>query len=107
MNPNTNNQVQTPEQQPLPPSQNNFPRKSKKLPIFLILWPILLIPLLIVLNIIAIGIFSTSGDPFGTENPIKRIVDVFTFLGGAINLLLGLPSFIVGIILLVKRTSKS
>lgn len=117
MNPNknyqypvSNEQLQSSEQQPFPSSPVSVqPKKSNKLAIFLIVWPIVLIPLLLALNAIVAITFPNSlptpDNLFGTESPVKRVMNLLMFTGMAVNILLGLPSFITGIVLLVKRKS--
>jgi hypothetical protein len=47
-----------------------------------------------------------NGEVFGAQHPAKTILNVILFIVGAASILLGPISFIVGIVMLVKRKSQ-
>ncbi len=97
----------------LPPATTK--KKSLVLPIILMVWP----GVALVLSIFLYAIFNfataastpstdDAADLFGdtAESPLRTLVNVSMYLVGAASILFGLPSFIAGVVILIKRLKK-
>jgi len=100
--------IQTPQSDLQPSPQ---PKKSITLPVVLMVLPAALLILMIISSVVVSMLFPdtppTDGSLFGQPNPIKTIVNVGLFIGGAGAVVLGPPMFIVGLVLLIQRKSKT
>lgn len=113
MEPNHNNQPQNVTPPSFQTNQSQLlsvqPKKSIKLPLFLMLWPAVSIVGVLILYIIIANLFTneaaTADNLFGPTSPAKRIANVLMYLVGTLSLLLGPISFIVGLVMLIKRKS--
>jgi len=87
-----------------PVAQKN---RSLKLPLFLMLWPIVSIIFTIALYFFVANVLpsepANTGDLFEPQSPVKAVVNVLIYLVGGLSVLAGPISFIVGLVLLVKR----
>jgi len=90
---------------------NHSPSPSKEktlgllLPIALMTWPVIVF----VTSLVGYGVLNLFlGDPASSRDPDigRSIVNIILFTLGAGSVLLGLPSFIAGIVLLIIRGTK-
>lgn len=84
------------------------PKHKLLLPILLMVWPAAAIILaLFAFAIISLVVGTTGGDITTTPPSTPQMVtNVVLFIFGALAFVLGLPSFIAGLVLLIVRLSK-
>ncbi len=92
-------------QNPTPPTTSSVEsKKSIKLPLFLMIGPIVLFIGSFILYALFNFITASAGD---SANAIRTVVNILLFFVTVITVLGGPVSFIVGLVLLLNRSSKS
>lgn len=96
--------IQPPQPEVTPTLQLATEKKSNKQPIILMVWPASALLLAILLYALSNMLFQpAAGDLFGSESPAKTILNVLLFIMSTASILLGPISFIIGLIMLIKR----
>jgi hypothetical protein len=97
-------------QQPVTSYQQSTPQKKRyKLPITLMVWPILGILLAVILYFISLSLGGqvSESELFGAASPAVNILNVAIFVIGGISMVFGPISFIIGLVLLIVRVNQN
>lgn len=84
-------------------------KKSLKLPIWLMVWPAGAFVVALFLAAATNLMFSSSNSDllYGSPSMAQSIVNIIVFILGGASILLGLPSFVVGLVLLILWASEN
>lgn len=86
------------------------PKRSVKLPVTLMAWPIIGLLAIVAFYMLSDTLFPDTppaeGDLFGDPHPLKTYANILIFIVGGATFVLGPISFIAGIIILIKKGSK-
>lgn len=95
-------QPEMPQQAPQAPAP--APKKGIVLPIILMAWPA--VGIILAITLAAVSGFSTGsndGETFGDSSVLKSVLNIISFVLGGLSIAGGPISFIIGLIILIKR----